>query len=60
MEKKRLDATHFIEQYVGTETKRIRTSDPSPIDFLDFTLQCTSDTTMLKTIAVFKIKYKQS
>jgi hypothetical protein len=51
-------ATHFIEQYVGITTKNISSTEPLLINFLNESLSCTSKNGLLKTIAVFKIKFK--
>ena len=52
------NATHYIEQYVGETTKIISSTEPLPLKFLNESLECTSKHGQLKTIAVFKIKFK--
>ena len=52
-------ATHFIEQYVGESTKIISSTQSLAIKFLDEALEFTAESKYLKTVAVFKIKFKK-
>ena len=53
----RINATHFIEMYVGIYTKTIY-QYCFDIKDLDFALKTTKQSSNLKTIAIFKIKLK--
>ncbi len=53
----RINATHFIEMYIGTYTKTIY-QYCFTINLLDFALESTKLKFDLKTIAIFKIKLK--
>jgi hypothetical protein len=53
----RINATHFIEMYIGTHTKT-NYQLCQEIKFLDFALNKTNEQSTLKIIAIFKIKLK--
>ena len=53
----RINATHFIEMYIGTCTKTIY-QYCFTINLLEIALENTKQESKLKTIAIFKIKLK--
>jgi hypothetical protein len=53
----RINATHFIEMYIGTYTKT-NYQYCYPIKELNNAINSTNKSSNLKTIAIFKIKLK--
>ena len=51
--------TYFIEQYVTAYTKTTSSTLPLPLSYLDKTVTDTAKSTALKTVAIFKIKFKK-
>lgn len=53
------EATHFIEQFTSVYNKKhFRNSNVLDITHLQIALQSTINTPGIKTVAVFKIKFK--
>lgn len=59
MNKPRIKATHFIEQY-NTASGRTKFNSISTIDNLDIALLESSNFSFLKTVAIFKLKSKDN
>lgn len=55
----RMQPTHFIEQYVGIESWKVNNTTAIRISSLERALAYTAEMPTLKTIAIFKIKYKK-
>jgi hypothetical protein len=52
-------ATHFIEQFSNLSSDKLWFTDPIEIELLNSRLYFTKKLKFIKTIAIFKIKYKE-